>query len=139
MKFIMLMKNAEHLRVLPKELDDAIRQISGDSSKGVVVSNGVLARSAEGCRIRISGGELSVLDGPFTETKEVVGGFGILEYESKPEALEGARRFMELYRKHWPGWEGEMEIRQILAPEEYALEAQQEAATMSEKLKSSQG
>ena len=124
MKFMMMIKNPENLRVLPQELADAIGRISSDPSKATVISSGALAPSAQGSRFRISGGTLTVVDGPFTETKEVVGGFGILEYRSKEEALEGARQYMELYRKFWPGWEGEMEVRQILSPDEYGREAQ---------------
>ena len=125
MKFMMMIKNPEHQRILPKELAEAIGRISAASSQAVVVASGALAPSAQGSRLRISAGKLSVTDGPFTETKEVVGGFGILEYSSQAEALEGARQYMELYRKYWPAWEGELELRQILSPDDYALEAQQ--------------
>ena len=125
MKFMMMIKNPEHQRILPKELAEAIGRISAASSPAVVVASGALAPSTQGSRLRISAGKLSVTDGPFTETKEVVGGFGILEYSSKAEALEGARRYMELYQKYWPAWEGELELRQILSPDDYALEAQQ--------------
>ena len=59
-------------------------------------------------------------DGPFTEAKEVVGGYAEFELKSKEEAIEGAVRFMELHKKHWPGWEGETEIRQIFGPEDFA-------------------
>lgn len=124
MKFMMIIKNAEHFRALPKELAEAIGRLSGDPGKAPVAS-GALAPSADGSRIRISGGQMTVTDGPFTETKEVVGGFAILEYGSKEEALESARQYLELYRKYWPAWEGQMEVRQILSPEEYALEAAQ--------------
>jgi hypothetical protein len=50
-----------------------------------------------------------VTDGPFTEAKEVVGGYAQFELKSKEEAVESAVRFMELHKKHWPGWEGETE------------------------------
>jgi len=126
MKFMMMIKNPEHQRILPKELAEAIGRISAASSPAVVVASGALAPSAQGSRLRISAGKLSVTDGPFTETKEVVGGFGILEYSSQAEALEGARQYMELYRKYWPAWEGEMELRQILSPDDYALEARRD-------------
>ncbi len=125
MKFMMMIKNAENLRVLPKELGEAIGRVSAEMNKGALVASGALAPSATGSRVRISSGKLTVIDGPFTETKELVGGFGILEYGSKEEALEGARQYMELYRKYWPGWEGEMEVRQILSQEEYACEAEE--------------
>jgi hypothetical protein len=54
---------------------------------------------------------LTVTDGPFTETKEVVGGFAIAEVKSKDEALAVARQFMELHRVHWPAFDGECEVR----------------------------
>jgi hypothetical protein len=59
-----------------------------------------------------------VTDGPFTEAKEIVGGYAQFELKSKEEAIEGAVRFMELHKKHWPGWEGETEIRQMMRPED---------------------
>jgi hypothetical protein len=58
-------------------------------------------------------GKVAVTDGPFAEAKEVVGGFAIFELKSKEEALESAKFFMELHQKHWPGWVGEMEVRQM--------------------------
>ena len=70
--------------------------------------------------MRVSGGKLNVIDGPFTEAKEVVGGYAQFELKSKQEAIDGAVRFMELHRKHWPGWEGEAEVRQIFGPEDFA-------------------
>jgi hypothetical protein len=69
--------------------------------------------------VRVSGGELSVLDGPFAEGKEVVGGYGIVEAASREEAVEGAVWLMNMHREHWPGWEGEVEVRQILGPEDF--------------------
>src|SRR6266487_3409799 len=51
--------------------------------------------------------------------KEIVGGIAIFDLKSKEEAVEGALRFMELHKKHWPGWEGETEIRQMYGPEDF--------------------
>lgn len=66
-----------------------------------------------GARVRLASGKLTVIDGPFVETKEVVGGYAVFEVKSKKEAIEQTLRFMELHKEHWPGWEGETEIRQI--------------------------
>ena len=63
-----------------------------------------------------------MLDGPFTETKEVVGGYAVMEFNSREAAVQSAVEFMELHKKHWPGWEGETEVRQILGPDDYILE-----------------
>ncbi|MFL5605052.1 MAG: YciI family protein, partial [Gemmatimonadaceae bacterium] len=52
-------------------------------------------------------------DGPFTESKELIGGYAIVDVESDQEALDLATRFMELHRIHWPEFEGESELRPI--------------------------
>ena len=54
-----------------------------------------------------------MIDGPFTEAKEVIGGYAILKAASLDEAIELGKEFMDLHRKHWPGWDGETEIRQM--------------------------
>jgi len=58
-----------------------------------------------------SGAVVTVTDGPFTESKEVIGGWAILNADSKAEAVRIATEFMELHQKHWPGFEGESEVR----------------------------
>jgi hypothetical protein len=99
---------------------DAMEHISQEAIKnGAMVISGGLAATAQSYRVRLSGGKISVIDGPFTETKEVVGGFAILNFKSKEEALESAKAFMDLHRQHWPGWEGETEVRQMFGPEDF--------------------
>ena len=101
MKFMMLVKTAENSGPPPKELMDAIAIISEEAVKnGTMLGNGGLAPTAQSTRIRISKGQLTVTDGPFTEAKEVIGGYAQFELKSKQEAIDGAVRFMELHRKH---------------------------------------
>jgi hypothetical protein len=124
MRFMMLVKSAENMGAPPKELMDAITKLSEDANKnGAMIASGGLAPTSMSTRIRVSRGQLTATDGPFTEAKEVVGGYAVFELKSKEEAIEGAKRFMELHKKHWPGWEGETEIRQIFGPEEFCLKA----------------
>ena len=52
-------------------------------------------------------------DGPFTEAKEIVGGYALVEVKSRDAALDVARQFMELHRVHWPEFEGECEVRPL--------------------------
>ncbi|NIX25588.1 MAG: hypothetical protein GWN07_39605, partial [Actinobacteria bacterium] len=66
----------------------------------------------------ITNGKIITTDGPFTESKEVIGGFSILDVASKEEALEEARKLMELHRAHWPNWHGEIEIRPMYEEED---------------------
>ena len=120
MKFMMFVKHAENSGPPPQALMDAIAKLSEEAVKaGTMLGAGGLAPSVQSTRVRVSGGQIKVIDGPFTETKEVVGGFAQFELQSKEEALAGALQFMELHRKHWPEWEGETEIRQIYDAEEF--------------------
>src|ERR1700737_2449334 len=110
MRFMMLVKSAENKGPPPKGLMDAMAQIAEEAVKaGTMVNSGGLAPTAKSTRVRLSRGQVTTIDGPFTEAKEVVGGYAVFELKSKKEAIEGALRFMELHKKHWPGWEGETE------------------------------
>jgi hypothetical protein len=84
-----------------------------------MVSMGGLRHSSEGARVRLKGGKLITTDGPFTESKEVLGGFTIMNLESKKQAIEEAVKFMELHRKYWPEWDGETEIRLMYEDNEH--------------------
>ena len=114
MRFMMLAKSAENGAVPPQEMIDAVERLSEHLEKeGKLITRGGLFPSAMSSRVRLSGGKVHVLDGPFTETKEVVGGYSVMEFESKEAADKSAVEFMELSKKYWPEWEGETEIRQI--------------------------
>ena len=113
MRFMMIVKSAENSGPPPKELMDAMAKILEEATKaGEMVESGGLASTATGSRVRLSGGKLTVTDGPFAEAKEVFGGYAVFELKSKKEAVERSLLFMELHKQHWPGWEGETEIRQ---------------------------
>lgn len=121
MKFMMIVKHAEKQGVPPKELMDAIAQLSEEAVKaGTMLGNGGLGPTAQGARVRLSGGQVRVIDGPFTEAKEVIGGYAQFELKSRQEAVDSAVKFMELHKKYWPGWEGETEVRQMFGPEDFA-------------------
>lgn len=77
------------------------------TKSGVLVAVGGCMPSATGARVRMSGGKLTVTDGPFTEAKEVVAGFGIYQVNSKEEAIELSKRFLKL------AGDGETELRQM--------------------------
>jgi hypothetical protein len=77
---------------------------------GVMLDTAGLTPSSEGTRITWSGGKLSATDGPFTETKEVVGGYAILQAKDKAEALEWTKRFLKIHEDHWTVT---AEVRQI--------------------------
>lgn len=124
MRFMMIVKHAEKQGPPPKALMDAIAKLAEDAAKaGNMLGSGGLGPTALGARVRVSGGQATVTDGPFAEAKEVIGGYAQFELKSKEEAIESAVRFMELHKKHWPGWEGETEVRQMFGPEDFPPKA----------------
>jgi hypothetical protein len=121
MRFMMIVKTAESSGPPPKTLMDAIQKVREEESKsGAMVGSGGLRSTDMGARVRLSGGQIKIIDGPFTEAKEIIGGYAQFEMKSKEEAVAGAVRFMELHKQHWPGWEGEVEVRQMMGPEDFA-------------------
>jgi hypothetical protein len=117
MRYMMIVKHAEGYGFPPKALMDAIIKQGEEAAKaGTMVGNGGLKPTATGARVRLSGGRISVIDGPFAEAKETIGGFAIFDLNSRQEAIDGAVQFMELHKKHWPGWEGETEVREMMEP-----------------------
>jgi hypothetical protein len=120
MRFMMLVKSAENSGPPPRELMDAMAKLAEEAVKaGTMLDTGGLSPTALSTRVRLSRGKITTTDGPFTEAKEVIGGYAVFELKSKEEAIEATLNFMELHKKHWPGWEGETEIRQIFGPEDF--------------------
>ena len=112
MKFLCMVRSAEHAGPPPADLMAAIAKLGEEAGRaGVLAGMGGLAATAMSAKVRLQGGELRVTDGPFTEAKEVIGGFAIYDLPSMKEAKEWTLKFMEVHRLHWPGWEGETEIR----------------------------
>jgi hypothetical protein len=121
MKFMMMVSGNENSGPPPQALMDAIAQLGVDAGKrGVLVEQAGLLPSGMGSKVRLSKGKLAVTDGPFTEAKEIIGGFAVFKVGSKTEAIEEARKFMEVHRLHWPGWEGVTEVRQIFDAADFA-------------------
>jgi hypothetical protein len=101
----------------PPALMDAMGKFIERSLKdGTLVETGGLLPSKEGSRVRLAGGKITVTDGPFSESKEVIGGWAILKADTRAEAVRIATEFMDLHRKHWPGFEGESELRPMFDP-----------------------
>ena len=127
MRFMMIVRHAENQGPPPQQLMDAITKLVEEEVKaGTMLGTGGLGPTAQGARVRLSGGKVTVTDGPFTETKEVVGGYAQFELKSKEEAVKSAVRFMELHKKHWPGWEGETEVRQMFDSEDCGPKVQEQ-------------
>jgi hypothetical protein len=120
MRFMTVVKSDESWGFPPQELMDAIQQLGEEATKnGTMIDTGGLYPTATGAQVRLAGGEVTVTDGPFTEAKEVVGGYAIFEFKSREEAIDATVHFMELHKKHWPGWEGVTEVRQMFGPDDF--------------------
>jgi hypothetical protein len=119
MRFLSVIRAVENQGPIPQALMDAMDEyVPRALQQGVVVSTGGLAPSAQAIRVRIQGRKIQVTDGPFTETKEVIGGYAVLAAETREDAIRATREFMQLHVDHWPEWEGECELRELvfLAP-----------------------
>jgi hypothetical protein len=112
MRFLSMIRIRENSGMVPSEqlMTDMGRLIEEMTRAGVLRDTAGLRPTSEGVRVRLSRGKLSTVDGPFTETKEVIGGYAILEASSKNEAIELTKRFLAI---HGDQWELECEVRQI--------------------------
>jgi len=118
MRFLMLVKadrDYEAGKPPSPELMAAIGGLSEEMGRaGVLLETGGLLPSFAGAKVKVAGGKLSVTDGPFAESKELIGGYAIIKAASKAEAIEHGRRFMSLHADVLgPSYEGELEIRQL--------------------------
>lgn len=108
MKFLSIYKTAERTGPpSPQEMEKMGKLVEEGFKSGYLVATEGCLPSASGARVRLSNGKLSVTDGPFTEAKEIVGGFAILEAKSKEEAIELTKNFIQV------AGDGECEIRQL--------------------------
>ncbi|MGB8406624.1 MAG: YciI family protein [Mycobacterium sp.] len=89
-----------------------------NAADGIFLDGGGLGQGENRIGYQVRAGQVSTTDGPFTEAKEIIGGYAILEYRNHAEAVEGARQMAEIHRQFWPGWEGRVEVHLIQgAPE----------------------
>ena len=114
MRYMMFIRHSEDYRNadVPASLYEEMGKFIEEATKsGNFVSGAGLQPSSAGARVRLKDRKITVTDGPFAETKEIVGGYAIMDAKTRDEALALARRFMDLHLKHWPTFEGECEVR----------------------------
>ena len=111
MKFLSIYKTSErNTPPSPEEMATMGKLIEEGFTKGWLLATEGCLPSALGARVRRSDGKISVTDGPFTEAKELVGGFALLKADSKEEAIELTRQFLKV------AGDGECELRQLYEP-----------------------
>jgi hypothetical protein len=135
MKFIVLVKAsaASEAGEMPSEklLADMGRFNEELVKAGIMLAGEGLHPSSKGARIRFNGDQRTVIDGPFTETKELVAGFWMIEVGSKEEAIEWFKRCPNPHE----GVESEVEIRQVFGPDDFGAEFTPELREQEDRLR----
>ncbi len=116
MRFLCIYKPSKPEGTPPtqQEMTEMGKLIEDMQKSGVLLATEGCLPSALGARVRLSNGKISVTDGPFTEAKEIVGGFALIQVNSKQEAIEETKRFLKI------AGDGESEIRQVYEGEDCA-------------------
>ena len=119
MRYISWVRSDKEYGAPPQALTDAMAKAGEESFKnGTMIDMGGLSTIREGgAKLSSRGG--TIVDGPYSEAKELVGGYAIQNYNSLDEAREGARWLLQLHKDLWPEWEGEVEVRQMYRPEDF--------------------
>ena len=117
MRFMCIVTSVHAASPTPELLEAMHKLRERETKAGRLLDTGGLMPVATGAQVRITNGKLSVLDGPFVEAKEVIGGYAIFELPGKEEAVAMAKEFMQLHLDHMPGWEGTCEVRAFATPD----------------------
>jgi len=134
-RFMLIVKASKDSEagVMPStELLDAMGKYNEEMAKaGVMLAGEGLQPSSKGARVRFSGDKRTVIDGPFTETKELIAGFWLVNVKSKEEAIEWVKRAPN----PMPGQESEIEIRQVFENEDFGDEFTPEQREREDRLR----
>jgi hypothetical protein len=115
-RFLMLIRHNDDYRnaAIPQALLDEMSDFVNEKLKsGTLIDTAGLQPSSKTATIRLSRGKVSVTDGPFSEAKEVIGGYALINARTRTEAIEVATAFVDLHRRTWPDFECACELRPI--------------------------
>jgi len=117
MRIMYIVTSSQPMRGPTPALMEAMGKLADREIKaGRMLDSGGLMPVSVGAQVKITDGKLGVVDGPFVETKEMIGGYAIFELRDKQEAVASAKEFMQLHLDHMPGWEGTCEVRLFMTP-----------------------
>jgi hypothetical protein len=117
MRIMYIVTSSQPMKGPTPALMEAMGKLADREIKaGRMLDTGGLMPVSMGAQVKIADGKLSVVDGPFVETKEMIGGYAIFELRDKQEAVASAKEFMQLHLDHMPGWEGTCEVRMFATP-----------------------
>ena len=119
MRYMYLVIGAQDYGPPPQRLMDEMAKLTEKrlADGSMIDSGGLLPTPMGAARFTLKGGKIKMTDGPFAESKEVVGGYAIFEFATREEAIASAMEFMELHRLHAEGWEGTCEMRPMFGME----------------------
>jgi hypothetical protein len=121
MRFMFIIKS-DHAGPPPEKMITAMHKLADREIKaGRMVEDGGLAPLAAGAQVSLTNGTLRLVDGPFAESKEMIGGYAVFDLPGKEEAIASAMEFMQLHKDFMPGWEGTCEIRTVVGSMTKAL------------------
>lgn len=120
MRYLILLTGAQPATPPPPGLMEAIMKLGEEATAaGALLDTAGLAPSAAGARVELAAGSVTITDGPFTESKEMIS-YALYDVRSRAEAAEWAARFLRLHRDLWPGWEGTADVLKVMGPEDFA-------------------
>jgi hypothetical protein len=135
MRFMILVKaskDSEAGKMPSRELMEAMGRYNEELvNAGILLAGEGLHPSSKGARVRFSGDQRTVIDGPFAETKELIAGYWLWQVKSKEEAIEWVKRCPN----PMPGTEAEIEIRQVFEAEDFGEELTPELREQEERLR----
>ena len=116
MKFMCIVTSADVAPPSPALMEAMHKLADREIKAGRMLDTGGLTPLAAGARVSVTGGQIKVVDGPFIEAKEIIGGYAMFELKGKEEAVALATEFMQLHKDFLPGWEGTCEVRAFAGP-----------------------
>jgi hypothetical protein len=114
MRYMSFVISSSEVQPTPELMEAMGKLTEREIKAGRLLDMGGLMPIDGATRVTLKKGKLGVTDGPFTEAKEVVGGFAVFEFATKEEAVAAAVEFMDLHKQFCPGWEGMCEVRAIV-------------------------
>ncbi|WP_448951985.1 YciI family protein [Labrys neptuniae] len=117
MRFLYIVRSSQtDLHPTPALMEAMGKLADREFKAGRMIETGGLLPPDTGAEVRISDGKLQIIDGPFVEAKEFIGGYAVFELRDKEEAVAMAKEFMQLHVDYMPGWNGVCEVRAFAAP-----------------------
>ena len=116
MRFMFIITSADTSPPSPEFMEAMDKLANEEIKAGRMIDTGGLMPMQMGARVALKAGKLNLIDGPFVEAKEMIGGYAIFELRDMDEAVAAAREFMQLHLEHMPGWEGTCEVRVMATP-----------------------